>query len=192
MRPSTVKRPRPERLEVLPNNGREWPVVGVSVARRTALVVALLAIHAASGSPLLLTLQAEEGQPEAAGVLRPMAPPSAPPTRVDAGGSCIVDLVQGYELSGTLSGSASIDYRILVRGPCGSPPATFSEEWIAYGNLQGRLNDTDVTATFTYLAAVAGGEEVAGTIVLNDGLQGVLRISGQFADRKLSYTGWAR
>ena len=131
-------------------------------------------------------------RPRAEGTLRPLGSPREAPSRTDAGGSCIVDLVQEYELSGTLSGSATIDYRILVRGPCGSPPGTFPEEWIAHGKLTGMLNENEATATFTYIAQVALGGQVDGKIVLGDGLDGQLEVAGRFADRRLRYAGWVR
>jgi hypothetical protein len=160
------------------------------MTRIVAFVVALAAVHvtigAAPGPP------PAEGEDRAEGVLRPVGPPSAPPERTDAGGECVVDLVQRYELSGTLSGAATVDYRILVHGPCGSPPGTFAEEWIARGTLKGALSQTEVTATLTYVASVAVGGEVEGEMTLGDGVTGVLQISGQFAERQLGYSGWAR
>ena len=34
----------------------------------------------------------------------------------------MIDLKQAYDMSGTLSGSLEIDYRIPVYGPCEVPP----------------------------------------------------------------------
>jgi hypothetical protein len=169
------------------------PKEAPDVARLTALVLvlatALAAVGAARGAP---PAPEEADRPAAEGVLKPTGPPSKPPSRTDAGGACIVDLVQEYEVSGTLSGSATIDYRIVVYGPCGSPPGTFAEEWIAHGEFVGSLRETDATATFTYVARVAVGGQVDGVVVLGDGLEGELKATGKFADRKLSYAGWAR
>ena len=55
---------------------------------------------------------------EASGLFKPKGPPNSPPIRIEAGESCIVDLTQAYIVSGTLSGSFEIDYRIVVHGPC--------------------------------------------------------------------------
>jgi hypothetical protein len=131
-------------------------------------------------------------RPAAEGTLRPVGRPGRPPVRTDAGGACVVDLVQDYTLSGTLSGSATIDYRILVHGPCGAPPGTFPEEWIAHGQFSGTLSGTDTAASFTYVARVVKGGQVGGEIVLGSKLDGKLKVSGRFSDGRLSYTGWAR
>lgn len=50
---------------------------------------------------------------EVAGTLTPVGAPVVPPLLIDAGGSCIVDLRQPYVISGGMSGSVEIDYRIL-------------------------------------------------------------------------------
>jgi hypothetical protein len=130
--------------------------------------------------------------PTAEGSLKPAGRPSEPPLRTDAGGACVVDLVQGYTLSGTLAGSATIDYRILVHGPCGPPPGTFPEEWIAHGQFSGTLSGTDTRASFTYVARVAKGGQVEGEIVLGSKLDGKLKVTGWFSDGRLSYSGRAR
>lgn len=126
------------------------------------------------------------------GFFAPVGPPAQPPSRTDAGDACIVDLVQGYELLGTVSGSATIDYRIFIEGPCGAPPGTYPEEWIAHGKLNGRLREREAKGSFTYLAGVKAGGEVSGEIVFGDGLQGELEVTGRFGEGKLSYTGWVR
>lgn len=69
------------------------------------------------------------------GFFSPVGTPSTPPKRIDVGGSCIVDLEQDYKVSGSLSGKFTIDYRIMVKGSCGSPLGTFDEDWIAYGTF---------------------------------------------------------
>jgi hypothetical protein len=126
---------------------------------------------------------------EAAGTFSPNGPPSEPPLRVEAGGSCIVDLKQAYTITGTLSGSLSIDYRILVAGPCGLPLGTFNENWIAHGTFTGTIGGAEVTARFSYAAQVKAGGEVDGLIVFGPGLQGELQVSGNFSDGRLAYEG---
>jgi predicted esterase len=123
------------------------------------------------------------------GVFAPDGPPSTPPKRIDAGGSCIVNLEQDYIVSGALSGTFTIDYRIMVDGPCGSPLGTFNEDWIAYGTFTGKLNEEETTSSFTYVAHVEAGGEVSGRIVFGEEITGELVVSGNFADRKLSYNG---
>ena len=86
------------------------------------------------------------------GTLVPKGPPISPPVRVEAGNNCIVDLVQTYSVTGTLSGIFEIDYRILVYGPCGVPPGTYDEEWIAYGIFDGYLAETTASGKFSYTA----------------------------------------
>jgi predicted esterase len=123
------------------------------------------------------------------GIFSPDGPPSAPPRRIDAGQSCIVDLAQDYTVSGALSGAFTIDYRIKVDGPCGSPSGTFDEEWIAYGKFSGSFNGNNTTSSFTYLAHVTAGGDVQGRMVFGNGLSGELAVTGNFADGKLSYEG---
>jgi hypothetical protein len=126
---------------------------------------------------------------QASGFFSPEGPPSGPPRRVDAGRSCIVDLEQDYVITGTLSGTLNIDYRIRVDGPCGSPIGTFDEDWIAYGTFTGIFRGVDATASLTYLAHVAAGGNVEGTLVFGQGLSGELTVKGNFADGRLSYKG---
>lgn len=123
------------------------------------------------------------------GVFSPNGPPSTPPRRTDAGSSCIVDLTQDYTVSGVLSGTFTIDYRIKVDGPCGSPSGTFNEEWIAYGKFSGDFNGNNATSSFTYIAHVTAGGDVEGKMVFGKGLSGELAVTGNFADGKLSYGG---
>lgn len=126
------------------------------------------------------------------GTFAPKGPPQESPLRVAAGESCIVDLKQNYNVTGGLSGSFEIDYRILVKGPCGSPIGTFEEEWIAHGDFKGEFNGKPVAGKLSYLAAVKAGGDVQGRLTFGQGLGGELRISGNFSDGKLSYQGWVR
>jgi len=126
---------------------------------------------------------------EASGIFIPAGPPSEPPMRIEAGQSCIVDLKQSYTISGTLTGNMEIDYRILVEGPCGSPPGTFDEEWIAYGEFSGSVNKSAVNGNLSYTAKVKASGDVEGQMVFGHGLQGKLLISGNFGDGKLFYRG---
>ena len=127
-----------------------------------------------------------------AGSLAPAGPPLAPPQRVGAGGHCIIDLSQAYVVTGSLSGSLTVDFRIITYGPCppGPPaPGTFDEVWIAHGTFTGTLEGSAASASFSYVAKVRSGGNVKGTIVLGDGLGGALKVQGNFADGALSYRG---
>lgn len=127
----------------------------------------------------------------ASGIFAPAGPPQEQPRRVDAGGNCIVDLKQTYDVSGTLSGSLEIDYRILVHGPCELPPmiGKYNEEWIAYGTFTGTIDGSAASDSFIYTAQVRGGGDVEGRILLAGDLKGELAVSGNFADGELSYHG---
>jgi len=143
---------------------------------------------------LMLTCAAALGadstsQIRATGTFQPAGPPQKKPVRVDAGQGCVVDVQQTYIVTGTLSGSFDVDFRILVLGPCGRPVGTFAEEWIARGNFVGSLGGRSATAKFTYTATVESGGEVSGLIVLGQGLDGELRIRGSFSDGELTYDG---
>jgi hypothetical protein len=129
---------------------------------------------------------------EASGTFMPSGPPSGKPERIAAGKSCIVNLVQSYNISGTLTGTIELNYRILVKGPCGSPPGTFDEEWIAYGTFKGKFIDVDVSGNMSYTATVKAGGNVDGQIVLGQELEGNLQVYGNFKDEKLSYNGKIR
>ena len=131
---------------------------------------------------------------EARGTLAPLGPPTQPPVRVEAGGSCVVDLRQPYVVSGSLSGSLEIDFRILVNGPCEVPPAPgkYDEAWIAHGSFTGALRGSAASGTVLYTADVRAGGRVEGRVVLGGGIDGELAVSGNFADGRLSYLGWAR
>lgn len=166
---------------------------GTGMFRRMGLVLVLMTAVATLGFAVTLGSSAEvPPEPTAEGTLKPVGRPRKPPLRTDAGGACIIDLLQDYTLSGTLSGSATIDYRILVHGPCRPAPGTFPEEWIAHGQFSGTFSGTDTTASFTYVARVAKQGQVDGEIVLGGKLEGKLKVSGRFSDGELSYTGWAR
>ncbi len=128
-------------------------------------------------------------QVPASGAIVPNGPPERRPVRVDAGGACVVDLVQDYTVDGALVGELSIDYRILAAGPCGSPAGTFNEEWIAHGTFSGTALGQQATAVLLYTARARSGGSVDGTIVLRGSVEGELKISGEFADRQLSYRG---
>jgi hypothetical protein len=147
------------------------------------LMLALLATSA-------LACSAESTETiRANGTLEPDGPPHQPPDRVDAGDGCVVDLRQTYNVKGTLSGSFDIDFRIMVHGPCGQPIGTFAEEWIARGTFDGSVSGKSASARFTYSATVRAGGEVTGEIVLGQGLNGNLRVSGNFSDGQLAYDG---
>jgi hypothetical protein len=128
-------------------------------------------------------------QTDLSGTFAPAGPPVDAPVRVDAGPTCIVDLIQRYEVGGDLAGRMEIDFRILVHGPCGSPPGAYDEEWIARGTLDGSLNREPASGTFVYTADVRGGGEVNGRMVFGGGLEGELTIVGKFSDGELRYTG---
>lgn len=127
----------------------------------------------------------------ASGVFAPAGPPLEQPIRVDAGGGCVIDLRQAYEISGTLSGSLEIDYRILVHGPCELPPVPgkFDEEWIAHGTFTGKVDGAASSCSLTYTAQVRAGGDVEGQIILGGDLVGDLKVTGNLGDGELSYYG---
>lgn len=126
------------------------------------------------------------------GTFAPLGPPMEPPVRVDAGGGCIVDVRQSYAVAGDLSGRLVIDFRILVRGPCGSPPGTFEEQWIALGRFEGELMDDEASTDLTYVAEVSEDGIIEGEISLGSAVDGRLRVQGSFAAGEVSYEGWVR
>lgn len=132
------------------------------------------------------------GQEHVTGFIAPDGPPRQPPVRVDAGGACVVDLVQDYTLEGAVTGELTLDYRILVAGPCGSPPGTFDEEWIAHGSFSGTASGQEATATVLYTARAGVGGRVTGTISFGGGMEGELEVTGEFSDRRLTYSGRVR
>jgi hypothetical protein len=127
---------------------------------------------------------------EAEGTFEPAGPPLETPVKNDIGESCIVELKQPYKISGTLSGNLKIDYRILVYGPCGEPPGTYDEEWIAFGSFSGTVDGSPGSGKFTYTANVRTGGDVEGKIVFVQGIDGELTVKGNFKDGKLSYNGY--
>jgi hypothetical protein len=131
------------------------------------------------------------GETEVSGTFAPSGPPSEQPIRIDAGGSCVIDLKQTYDMSGTLSGSLEIDYRILVYGPCEVPPVLgkYDEEWIAHGRFSVEADGSRASGTLIYTARVAAGGNVDGRMVLRGTIDGVVAVSGNLADGKLSYRG---
>lgn len=147
------------------------------------------------GSTHTARLDLERGSPlmkKASGTFAPDRAPLGPPQRVEAGGNCVVDLRQQYTFSGTLDGTAEIDYRILTYGPCpaGLPrPGSYRETWIAHGTFSGSFDGAEARARFTYTADVQRGGEVRGRIELGEGLSGELTVQGDFFSGALSYEG---
>ncbi len=131
-----------------------------------------------------------EAQIKVKGTFMPSGPPTEAPVRKEFGKGCIIELKQSYKISGTLSGSLEIDYRILVDGPCGELPGTYQEEWIASGSFNGKVEGVSRLGNFTYTAKVKAGGDVEGTIVIGQGIDGELKVKGNFKDGKLSYEGW--
>jgi len=123
------------------------------------------------------------------GYIKPNGKPIKAPLRIDVGESCIIELTQGYSIAGDISGSIEMNYRIIVYGKCGSPPGTYDEEWIAYGNFKGTLKGEDTKAKLSYTATVKAGGDINGEIVFGQGLKAKLIITGNFSDGKLTYKG---
>jgi len=155
-------------------------------------VVGAIARALMASALLALTPAGSASRPPARGRLAPVGPPATPPRRSDAGGHCVIDLRQRYEVTGTLSGTAEIDYRILAYGPCpkGPPsPGRYAERWIAHGTFTGTFQGKAATADFTYTAEVRQGGPMEGRIALGDGLTGELTVTGDMTDTFLSYAG---
>jgi ketosteroid isomerase-like protein len=133
-------------------------------------------------------LVSESGN-DVSGTLTSLGSPLEPPVRIDAGKGCIVEVRWAYTISGTLSGSIEINYRIMVAGPCGSPPGTFDENWIAYGSFDGLVDGISKSGKFSYTANVKAGGDVEGTMIFGQGIDGELKVKGNFNDGKLSYKG---
>jgi hypothetical protein len=107
--------------------------------------------------------------PTESGTFAPVGPPLGPPTRVDAGGHCII-----------------------TYGPCpvGPPvPGAYAEDWIAHGTFAGTVHGAPASASLSYTGHAKAGGEVQGRIVLSDGLEGQLRVLGDFDDGELAYRG---
>lgn len=145
------------------------------------------------GLPALFAICSEVGvaqdQEAASGTFAPAGSPTSEVVRVDAGGACIIDLAQRYEIIGTLLGELQIDYRIFVNGPCGSPQGTFDEYWIARGTFTGTVEEGAASASFWYRADVAAGGDVSGTMRFAGDVVGELAVSGRFSEGRLSYQG---
>jgi len=126
----------------------------------------------------------------ATGNIIPAGPPSSR-IAVDAGTSCVIDIVLPYIITGTLEGTAEIDYRIDVKGPCAEAvPGKFDERWIARGTFTGSPSN----AGFVYTADVKAGGKVRGKILLGQGLTGGLWVSGNLTDpqAQLHYRGFVK
>ena len=52
---------------------------------------------------------------EATGEFFPSGPPQKKPERIEAGKYCIVDLIEPYTISGTLSGAIKFNYRSWLK-----------------------------------------------------------------------------
>jgi len=126
---------------------------------------------------------------QAQGTFKPSGPPDHP-ARHEIADICIVDLDQSYEIDGTFTGTMTVDFRIFVDGPCGSPPGTFNEHWIAHGQFDlASPGAASAKGSLAYLADVAAGDRVTGTITLAGELQGTLRIKGSFQEGAMNYMG---
>jgi len=156
-----------------------------------SFLVAVLSLPFASQSVAQDTSGQAGSETAASGIFAPVGPPLEQPVRVDAGGSCVVDLRQAYDISGTLSGSLEIDFRILVYGPCEVPPVIgkYDEEWVAYGTFTGAVDGSAASGNLIYTAQVRAGGDVKGRLVFGGGIDGELAVSGNFRDGKLSYDG---
>ena len=126
------------------------------------------------------------------GTFAPKGPPVREPVKIAAGSGCVVELVQPYVISGDLAGTMTIDYRIMIYGPCGSPPGTFDETWVAHGRLSVTRDGEEISTSLSYVAHVKAGGDVEGQIRLGHELEGTLNVSGNFADGKLGYAGWLK
>lgn len=163
----------------LPEHGRTGEVMRIRFSAFAALLVTSWPGVMASQAPV-------------SGTFAPAGPPERPPVRVDAGGACVIDLVQDYTIDGALTGEVTFDYRILVAGPCGSPAGTYDEEWIAHGTFSGTASGQNTTASVLYTARVRAGGSVSGTVTFRGAVEAELEIAGEFADRRLSYNGTAK
>lgn len=124
-----------------------------------------------------------------AGTFEPVGPPRNR-SSTEVAGTCVVDLVRDYALSGTLEGSMQIDFRIFVAGPCEAPPGTYDEYWIAHGSYSADIRgEASRSGLLVYLANVIAGGEVVGTLVLAQGFNGGLDVTGRFGDGVLRYQG---
>lgn len=155
--------------------------------RALALLYVAVTACATSAAQQSSELATRPARATVSGTLTPVGPPWEGRIRVDAGESCVIDLTRSYELAGNLSGPADISFRILVAGPCGVPPGTYDEEWLARGTFEGTIRGARAAARFTYTARVFVGGRVDGRIVLGQGVDGELQVRGTFANGRLSY-----
>jgi magnesium chelatase family protein len=131
------------------------------VKRRSAVFcssILFLVLAVASQSVELSTEGVAQGT-TARSTFKPAGKPQAGPLKIDAGAGCIVELIQSYDIQGTLTGTLEVDYRIMVLGPCGSAPGTFDEEWIAYPLDMGEVRGQE-SARRSLLVAAAGGHHL--------------------------------
>ncbi len=156
----------------------ERPSIPVAVA--VALTLAVSSTAAGPEAQRVLEVQ---------GSYEPSGPPH--PERRPVGDLCVVDLEQSYRVDGSLSGTMTVDYRIFVAGPCGSPPGTFDEHWIAIGryDLECPGGTGPATGDLVDVAEVSAGGHVAGKITLAGDLRGSLRIDGNFREGSIHYAG---
>ena len=115
------------------------------------------------------------------GIFKPAGPPSDV-SRLPAGLSCIVELRQAYDISGSLTGVLNIDFRIVVMGPCGAPPGTYEESWIAYGRYNFKIQGSPLKGHLSYIADVKAGGDVQGKIDLAGGGAGTIKVEGNFEE----------
>jgi hypothetical protein len=125
---------------------------------------------------------------QATGTFKPAGPPDHP-VRTQVGDVCIVDLGQRYTIDGTITGTMQIDYRIFVAGPCGAPPGTYDEQWIARGRYSVHVGEPVREGPLGYLASVTSKGRVEGRITLAEELRGTLEVRGNFNDGVMQYRG---
>lgn len=125
---------------------------------------------------------------QVSGTFKPAGPPDHP-VRTEVGDTCVVDLGQRYTIDGTITGTMQIDFRIFVAGPCGAPPGTFEEHWIARGRYSVRVGESTREGPLVYLADVKAGGRVDGRLTLAEGVQGGLEVQGNFNEGVMRYRG---
>lgn len=96
--------------------------------------------------------------------------------------SCIVELRQTYDISGSLTGVLNIDFRIAVMGPCGALPGTYEEYWIAHGRYDLKIQGSSLKGHLSYIADVKAGGDVQGKIDLAGGGAGTIKVEGDFQE----------
>jgi len=85
-----------------------------------------------------------------------------------------------------------LDYRIFVAGPCGAPPGTYDEHWIAFGRYSFDVDHEHLEGPLVDLARVQAGGDAEGSMTLADGLEGTLEVRGSFHDGFMRYEGSLR